>query len=133
MFKMKFSIFNFQFSISKAVFLLLFAAVSAVGAQPRPEYPRPQFERQDWVNLNGQWSYAFDFVGSGVEKRMYESKGFDGKITVPFAPESKLSGVGYTDFINNIWYHRQIQMPADWAGRHVMLNFQAVYSGMGRA
>ncbi|MCR5534187.1 MAG: beta-glucuronidase, partial [Bacteroidaceae bacterium] len=65
--------------------------------------------------MNGQWSYAFDFVGSGVEKRMYESKGFDGKITVPFAPESKLSGVGYTDFINNIWYHRQIQMPADWA------------------
>ena len=127
MFKMKFSIFNFQFSISKAVFLLLFAAVSAVGAQPRPEYPRPQFERQDWVNLNGQWSYAFDFVGSGVEKRMYESKGFDGKITVPFAPESKLSGVGYTDFINNIWYHRQIQMPQEWAGRNVMLNFQAVY------
>ena len=91
-----------QFSIRKAVGLLLFAAVSAVWAQPRPEYPRPQFERQDWVNLNGQWSYTFDFVGSGVERRFYESKGFDGNITVPFAPESKLSGVEYTDFINNI-------------------------------
>ena len=109
------------------LFLALAFACTFVWAVPRAEYPRPQFERQDWINLNGEWSYAFDFVGSGVEKRMYESKGFDGKIIVPFAPESKLSGVGYTDFINNIWYHRQIQMPADWAGRNVMLNFQAVY------
>ena len=126
------SIFHHLFSfplggVRGRLFLALVMACTFVWAIPRAEYPRPQFERQDWVNLNGEWSYAFDFVGSGVEKRMYESKGFDGKIIVPFAPESKLSGVGYTDFINNIWYHRQIQMPAEWAGRNVMLNFQAVY------
>ncbi|MCF0159747.1 MAG: beta-glucuronidase, partial [Bacteroidaceae bacterium] len=107
--------------------LLMMLSISVWAQQPRAEYPRPQFERQDWVNLNGEWSYTFDFVGSGMEKRLYESKGFDGKIIVPFCPESKLSGVGYTDFINNIWYQRSITVPAAWAGRSVMLNFGAVY------
>ena len=114
----------------KKVLLCLYALVMAASAwaqQPRAEYPRPQFERQDWVNLNGEWTYRFDFVGEGVEKRLYESKGFDGKITVPFCPESKLSGVEYTDFINNIWYQREIQMPAAWAGKNIKLNFGAVY------
>ena len=114
----------------KKIFMSLLALAFAVGAwaqQPRAEYPRPQFERQEWVNLNGEWSYTFDFVGSGMEKHLYRSKGFDGKITVPFCPESKLSGVAYTDFINNIWYHRTIQMPAAWTGKRVKLNFGAVY------
>lgn len=107
--------------------LLMLMAFTAWAQIPRAEYPRPQFERQDWVNLNGEWSYTFDFVGSGMEKKLNESKGFDGKITVPFCPESKLSGVEYTDFINNIWYQREITMPEAWKGRNVMLNFQAVY------
>ena len=97
--------------------MLLCLVAVAAWALPRAEYPRPQFERQDWVNLNGEWSYTFDFVGSGMEKKLHESRGFDGRITVPFCPESKLSGVQYTDFINNIWYQRQIQMPSEWAGR----------------
>ncbi len=79
------------------------------------------------MNLNGEWSYTFDFVGSGLEKRLYQSQGFDGVITVPFAPESKLSGVEYTDFINNIWYQRSITVPKTWIGRDIMLNFGAVY------
>ena len=107
--------------------MLLCLVAVAAWALPRAEYPRPQFERQDWVNLNGEWSYTFDFVGSGMEKKLHESRGFDGRITVPFCPESKLSGVQYTDFINNIWYQRQIQMPSEWAGRNVMLHFGAVY------
>ena len=102
-------------------------AIALAAQQPRAEYPRPQFERQDWVNLNGQWTYTFDFVGSGLERRFYESKGFDGRITVPFCPESKLSGVGYTDFINHIWYQRAVSMPSAWQGRDVRLNFGAVY------
>ena len=96
-------------------------------AQPRAEYPRPQFERAEWVNLNGEWTYVFDFVGSGLEHGYPGSRGFKDKIIVPFCPESKLSGVGYTDFINHIWYQRPLQMPAGWAGRRVMLNFGAVY------
>ena len=59
-------------------------------AIPRPEYPRPQFERADWINLNGPWSYCFDFGRSGTDRRLFESKGFDGRIIVPFCPESEL-------------------------------------------
>lgn len=99
---------------------------NASGSIPRPEYPRPQFQRDDWMNLNGEWSYAFDFGKSGMDRRLFESKGFDSKITVPFCPESKLSGVGYVDFIPSMWYHRKIQIPQEWAGRDVMLNFGGV-------
>ena len=83
-------------------FLSLFLCVASVWSMPRPEYPRPQFERAGWVNLNGEWTCSFDFGGSGMEREFYKSKGFDKKITVPFCPESKLSGIGYTDFISGI-------------------------------
>ena len=108
-------------------FLSLFLCVASVWSMPRPEYPRPQFERTDWINLNGEWTYTFDFGASGLERGYAGSKGFDGKIIVPFAPESKLSGVGHTDFIDRIWYQRTIHIPAGWAQRNVMLNFGAVY------
>lgn len=71
-------------------FLSLFLCVASVWSMPRPEYPRPQFERAGWVNLNGEWTCSFDFGGSGMEREFYKSKGFDKKITVPFCPESKL-------------------------------------------
>ena len=113
----------------KRNFLLMvaFLMTATLLAIPRAEYPRPQFERQDWVNLNGDWTYTFDFVGSGMEKHLHQSQGFADKITVPFCPESKLSGVGYTDFINHIWYQRSITMPQAWSGKRVRLNFGAVY------
>ncbi len=66
---------------------------------PRPEYPRPQFERTEWLNLNGPWTFCYDAGGSGMERGLAESKGFDQQIIVPFCPESTLSGVGHTDFI----------------------------------
>ena len=104
---------------------LLFS--TAIGAQPRAEYPRPQFERADWVNLNGEWSFALDLSDSGRDRDFYNSKGFEQRITVPFAPESKLSGIGYTDFINSVWYQRMIQIPSAWQGKRVKINFGAVY------
>lgn len=63
----------------------------------RPEHPRPQFERKDWVNLNGEWNYPFDFSGSGLEKGLEKSQGFTNRIIVPFAPESKVSGVEFKE------------------------------------
>jgi beta-galactosidase/beta-glucuronidase len=99
--------------------------IQAAG-QPRPEYPRPQFERTAWLNLNGTWTYTFDFGRSGNDRDFRNSKGFDGNILVPFCPESKLSGVGYTDFINTIWYQRTITVPADWQGNDILLHFGAV-------
>ena len=107
-------------------FLSLFLCVASVWSMPRPEYPRPQFERAGWVNLNGEWTCSFDFGGSGMEREFYKSKGFDKKITVPFCPESKLSGVGYTDFIEQMWYQRNITIPSDWNGKKIFLNFGAV-------
>jgi len=93
---------------------------------PREEYPRPQFERAEWVNLNGKWSYSFDFGRTGKEKGWPNAAGFDGSITVPFCPESSLSGVKYTDFINTIWYQRKLDIPAGWRNKSIMLNFGAV-------
>ncbi len=112
---------------SKLMFLAALLMSVASFAQPRAEYPRPQFERENWKNLNGEWSFTLDLSNSGRARNLYDSKGFDGKITVPFAPESKLSGVGYTDFINSVWYQRTIQIPQEWAGKQIKLNFGAVY------
>lgn len=95
-------------------------------AVPRAEYPRPQFERTDWKNLNGEWSYAFDFSKTGSERGYHSSTGFDSKIIVPFCPESKLSGVGYTDFIETMWYHKTIEIPVTWKGKKVFIHFGAV-------
>ena len=104
---------------------LLSAGLSAENL-PRPEYPRPQFERADWINLNGTWTYTFDFGHSGLAQGYAASKGFDGRITVPFCPESELSGVVYTDFITCMWYQRKVDIPAAWAGKKVLIHFGAV-------
>lgn len=109
--------------------LSLFVWSVAVHAEdiPRSEYPRPQFERQEWVNLNGEWDYIFDFSDSGLERGFQNADSFDGKIIVPFCPESKLSGVGTEDFVNCIWYRRDIRIPSGWIGRKILLHFGAVY------
>ena len=86
-----------------------------------PEYPRPRLERPDWQNLNGEWEYAI------LEKGKAEPAQFDGKILVPFAVESSLSGVqkevGDT---KELWYKRTITIPSAWKGKDVLLNFGAV-------
>ncbi len=107
--------------------LLFFVlGVFASPALPRPEYPRPQFERRDWINLNGEWSYTFDLAKSGMDRKLYESQGFEQTIIVPFCPESELSGVKYTDFIPAMWYHRTIRIPENWQDKRVILHFGAV-------
>ena len=93
---------------------------------PRPEHPRPQFRRDSWVNLNGEWSCELDVGQSGSDRGLAASTGFDTPIVVPFCPESELSRVGWRDFIPAIWYHRVIEIPAEWAGRRVLLHFGGV-------
>ena len=110
-----------------AALCLAFPAMAGTpDSMPRPEYPRPQFVREDWVNLNGTWSYEFDFSRSGMDRRLFESEGFEGSITVPFAPQSELSGVGFKDFIPEMWYHRTLSVPDGWAGKRIILHFGAV-------
>lgn len=92
---------------------------------PRAEYPRPQFVRSDWLCLNGTWRFEIDQADSGFERGLVHARLAD-EITVPFAPEAPLSGVGVSDFLEAVWYQRSATVPADWAGRRVLLHFQAV-------
>ncbi|WFE82951.1 glycoside hydrolase family 2 protein [Parabacteroides chongii] len=86
-----------------------------------PEYPRPQLERTDWVNLNGEWEYAIKPKGE------VEPKSFDGNILVPFAVESSLSGVQKeVGDMNELWYKRTFSVPANWKTKDIVLNFGAV-------
>ncbi len=117
---------SIKFLLSMALLAVCCSVQTVKADTPRSEYPRPQFERSEWLNLNGTWTYTFDFGRSGVERKLMESTGFDGKITVPFCPESKLSGVQYTDFINTIWYQRTITVPEAWKGKQILLHFGAV-------
>ena len=93
---------------------------------PRPEHPRPQRRRDTWQSLNGTWEFAFDFGKSGTERGLPEADGLDQEITVPFPPESELSGIGYTDFIPAVWYRREFEVPPDWLDGRLLCHFGAV-------
>lgn len=85
-----------------------------------PEYPRPQMVRADWMNLNGLWNYA-------ITEASADSFKAEGKILVPFAVESSLSGVGRKIAKDEaLWYERTFTLPKEWAGRNVLLHFGAV-------
>ena len=91
---------------------------------PRQEYPRPQFERRDWMNLNGLWQFEIDNDASGEARTLYkEGVPLCGTINVPFCPESRLSGVEHKDFIKGVWYKRTINIP-DTSGK-IFIHFGA--------
>lgn len=90
-------------------------------AEVLPEYPRPQLERPDWTNLNGEWEYAIRPKGET------EPATFDGRILVPFAVESSLSGVQKeVGAANELWYKRSFTVPSAWRNKQIRLNFGAV-------
>ena len=61
-------------------FVVALLCTTAIMAQPRAEYPRPQFERSAWVNLNGEWTYELDLVNTGFDRKLFNSTGFADKI-----------------------------------------------------
>lgn len=81
---------------------------------PRNEYPRPDFARENWMSLNGEWDFS---IGSDS---------FDRKITVPFACESELSGVGDAGFHPVVWYRRKFSVPKAMQDKQLLLHFGAV-------
>jgi len=96
-------------------------------AIPRPEHPKPQFERANWKNLNGEWSFEIDQGCSGFKRGLSAADArLSGTILVPFCPESKLSGVGHTDFIHSVWYQRKITLTEAECAQRVFLHFGAV-------
>ena len=92
---------------------------------PRSEYPRPQFVRSEWLCLNGEWLFEIDSGDSGFERGLVQKELKD-RIIVPFCPESEISGIHHTDFMNAVWYRRVVMIPPGWTGKRVLLHFQAV-------
>ena len=93
----------------------------------REEYPRMQFKRDKWINLNGEWQFDFDFGSSAEEKGFYKNGvELSKKINLPFCPESQLSGIGYTDRIDAVCYKKEIDVSFDSTKENVVLHFGAV-------
>ncbi|MGO4542716.1 glycoside hydrolase family 2 protein [Paenibacillus sp. 2TAB19] len=90
------------------------------------DYPRPQFVRDQWVNLNGEWSFRFDDSNAGERERWQEKFEAIDRITVPFTYETQASGIGIESFHAKVWYDRTVQIPKDAEGKAVILHFQAV-------
>lgn len=93
---------------------------------PRSEHPDPQFQRKDWLNLNGEWDFEFDFGNSGLRAGVLEKDEWSRKINVPFCPESKLSDIEYTDFIAAVWYRKSVTVTEAQLEGRVLIHFGAV-------
>ena len=91
----------------------------------KAEHPNPQWERENWINLNGEWEFEFDFGASAEERERYKNT-LEKTITVPFCPESKLSGIEYKDFIGGVCYRRTIDITAGQLMGRVIIHFGAV-------
>ena len=110
---------------------------------PRPEHPRPDFQRERWINLNGRWRFSFDPQNVGEQRRWYRvshptaasrlgevndavEDPFGAEIIVPFPWESRLSQVNDPNYKGAVWYQRAIEVPAEWTGLRSYLCFGAV-------
>ena len=94
---------------------------------PRNEHPNPNFKRENYEILNGEWEFEFDFGNSGVNREMFKNCSvFSKKITVPFCVESELSGIGYKDFIPAVWYRKKINITKEQLENRVFIIFGAV-------
>ena len=104
------------------VLLLLFMHLAMASAETLPlaEHPRPDFQRAEWQNLNGDWSFEFDADNQGLDQRWFAGdKPFGRQILVPFPWGSKLSGV--KDEADLAWYRRSLIVPKEWQGKRVFV------------
>lgn len=90
---------------------------------PRAEHPRPDMMRSEWMNLNGSWEFAE--TNDDSDRSYLAGKAFPDRIVVPFARESRLSGLGRTGFVKNVWYRRSFTVPQGWDGKRVRLHIGA--------
>ncbi|MGL6269493.1 MAG: glycoside hydrolase family 2 protein, partial [Chitinophagaceae bacterium] len=102
------------------ILVLLFSEITSAQQIPLPEHPRPDFERPNWINLNGSWDFEFDSLNSGLDKNWQNGNtSFSKKINVPFSWASNLAGVkGDADFA---WYKRKISVPKSWSNQRVFI------------
>lgn len=93
---------------------------------PRPEYPRPQFVRTEWTNLNGEWEFAFDDAEVGIIERWFDGRELPERIIVPFPYQSLLSGINDKGVHEVVWYARTFNVPIGFRSRDMLLQFGAV-------
>lgn len=123
---------NYRFNFR--IFFLIVLFCTPIEAQteniPRPEYPRPDLMRSEWRTQNGAWEFEFDDADRGLKEGWYKNaaKKFSRFIQVPFAFQTKLSGINDPAYHDVIWYRRNLDIPASFraANKRVMLNFGAV-------
>lgn len=92
----------------------------------RLEYPRPQFARERWITLNGQWNFAFDDQNKGLLNEWFKETIIEAKINVPFAYQTELSGINDQAVHPIVWYQRDFSIPEEWQDNRVTINFNAV-------
>ncbi|WP_238591041.1 glycoside hydrolase family 2 protein [Oceanobacillus picturae] len=101
------------------------ATMKAGKTYQRTEYPRPQFQRDAWMNLNGKWKFAFDDENKGEQGRWFDQYTYPSEIIVPFTYETKASGIGEEAFHPYVWYSRTFLIPEEEIGKRTVLRFQA--------
>lgn len=94
----------------------------------REEYPRPQFVRENWMNLNGVWEFAFDDDNRGLTEKWYQKdQPFDQEIRVPFVYQTELSGINRQETHEIVWYKRRFELEATpLTEDKILLHFGAV-------
>ncbi|MDY5955224.1 MAG: glycoside hydrolase family 2 [Kiritimatiellia bacterium] len=99
--------------ISAILSLAAIFSLGAFGAEPipLPEHPRPDWERAEWMNLNGKWAFGFGETADCIDR----------SITVPFGWGTPLSGVETAETRTKGFYRRTIRIPERWKGRRVFL------------
>jgi beta-galactosidase/beta-glucuronidase len=93
---------------------------------PRPEYPRPQFARNLWFNLNGEWEFAFDDADEGMTRGWQDGRELSMRIVVPFAYQTQLSGINDKNIHEIVWYARSFELLDEFYSRDLLLHFGAV-------
>ena len=94
---------------------------------PRSEHPKPQFQRDSWMNLNGLWAFEIDNGRSGKARGLNAADAqLSSQILVPFCPQSELSGVNHKDFLSGVWYRRTFELTKEQLSGRVALHFGAV-------
>ena len=91
----------------------------------KKDYPRPQFVRDNWMNLNGTWDFGFDDENRGEKEAWYEKFKGERQIQVPFTYETNLSGIGEEEIHGNVWYRRSFAVNGEMlCGKRLLLHFE---------
>lgn len=93
---------------------------------PRNEYPRPQFERELWINLNGGWKFEFDNDNLGIKNKWHESGDFEKIIIVPYTYQCEMSEINSKNINDIVWYSKRLDLEDCYRNKRLVLNFGAV-------